>query len=73
MLQAKEHAPTPSPSDVFIFELLVKSIKELGVRQNQPNAMEARFARLEALVMNMASNMATQMKPITHVPRDFLA
>jgi hypothetical protein len=30
MLQAKEHAPTPSPSIVFIFGLVVESIKELG-------------------------------------------
>jgi hypothetical protein len=30
MLQAKKHAPTPSPSIVFTFGLVVESIKELG-------------------------------------------
>jgi hypothetical protein len=30
VLQAKEHAPTPSPSVVFTFGLGVESIKELG-------------------------------------------
>jgi hypothetical protein len=30
MLQAKEHAPTLSPFDVFTFGLIVESIKELG-------------------------------------------
>jgi hypothetical protein len=34
--------------------------------------MEARFAHLEALVTNMASNMVAQMKPITLVPSDSL-
>jgi hypothetical protein len=29
VLQAKEHAPTPSPSVVFTFGLTVESIKEL--------------------------------------------
>jgi len=33
---------------------------------NQPNAMEASFAHLEAPVMNMASNMVTLVKPTTH-------
>ncbi len=32
---------------------------------NQPNAMEAWFARLEVLVTNMASNMVTLVKPTT--------
>jgi hypothetical protein len=32
---------------------------------NQPNAMEAWFACLEALLTNMASNMGAQMKPTT--------
>jgi hypothetical protein len=31
---------------------------------NQPNAMETVFAHLEALVTSMASNMASQVKPI---------
>jgi len=30
MLQAKEHAPTPSPSIIFTFGFTVESIKELG-------------------------------------------
>jgi hypothetical protein len=30
MLQAKEHTPTPSPSVVFTFGIIVESIKELG-------------------------------------------
>jgi hypothetical protein len=30
MLQAKERAPTPFPSVVFTFGLIVESIKELG-------------------------------------------
>jgi hypothetical protein len=30
MLQAREQAPTPSPSIVFTFRLVVESIKELG-------------------------------------------
>jgi hypothetical protein len=30
VLQARECAPTPSPSVVFIFRLTVESIKELG-------------------------------------------
>jgi hypothetical protein len=29
VLRAREHAPTPSPFDVFTFGLIVKSIKEL--------------------------------------------
>jgi hypothetical protein len=33
--------------------------------------MEAWFACLEALVMSMASNMLTQMKPTTFVPDDY--
>jgi hypothetical protein len=39
---------------------------------NQPNAMEAQFARLEVLAMNMASNMVAQVEHITHVPNDSL-
>jgi hypothetical protein len=35
--------------------------------------MEAQFARLEAVVTSMASNMVTQLKPITFVLGDFLA
>jgi hypothetical protein len=31
MLQAREHAPTPSPSIVSIFGLAVESIRNLGV------------------------------------------
>jgi hypothetical protein len=30
MLRAKEHTPTPSPSVVITFGLVVESIKELG-------------------------------------------
>jgi len=30
MLQAREHTPTPSPSVVFTFGIIVESIKELG-------------------------------------------
>jgi hypothetical protein len=30
MLQAREHTPTPSPSIVFTFRLIVESNKELG-------------------------------------------
>jgi hypothetical protein len=30
VLQAREHAPTPSSSIVFTFGLVVESIKELG-------------------------------------------
>jgi hypothetical protein len=30
VLQAKEHAPTPSSPDVFILGLAIESIKELG-------------------------------------------
>jgi hypothetical protein len=30
MLRIREHAPTPSPSTIFIFRLVVESIKELG-------------------------------------------
>jgi hypothetical protein len=30
VLRAKERAPIPSPSVVFIFGLVIKSIKELG-------------------------------------------
>jgi len=30
VLRANEHAPTPSPSIVFTFGLVVESIKELG-------------------------------------------
>jgi len=37
---------------------------------NQPNSMEAWFAHLKAFVTSMASNMATQMKPITPMPGD---
>jgi hypothetical protein len=41
----------------------VKSVANKGPTTNstpnQPNAMEAWFARLEALVMSMASNMVT--------------
>jgi len=40
---------------------------------NQPNAMEAQFACLEPLVMNMASNMASQVKPIAPMLGDSLA
>jgi hypothetical protein len=32
---------------------------------NQPKAMEAKFGHLEVLVMIMASNMASQVKPTT--------
>jgi hypothetical protein len=47
--------------------------KELTTKStsNQPNAMAARFAHLEALVMSMASSMVTQVKPITPAPHDF--
>ncbi len=38
---------------------------------NQPNVKETWFACLEALVMNMASNMATHVKPTSHVLGDF--
>jgi hypothetical protein len=31
VLRVREHAPTPSPFNVFTFGLTVKSIKELGV------------------------------------------
>jgi hypothetical protein len=30
MLRAKKHTPTPSPSIVFTFGLVIKSIKEFG-------------------------------------------
>jgi hypothetical protein len=30
MLRAREHASTPSPSNVFIFGLTIEFIKELG-------------------------------------------
>ncbi len=40
---------------------------------NQPNAMEAQFACLELLVMNMASNIVSQVKPTSPMPNDFLA
>jgi hypothetical protein len=30
MLQAKERAPTPSPSAIFTCRLVIESIKELG-------------------------------------------
>jgi hypothetical protein len=33
VLQIKECAPTPFPSDVFTFGLIVESVKELGVCQ----------------------------------------
>jgi hypothetical protein len=39
---------------------------------NQPNAMEAHFACLEPLVMNMASNVASQVKPIAPTLSDSL-
>ncbi len=38
---------------------------------NQPNAMEAWFAHLEALVTSMASNMAAHVKPTAPTPCDF--
>jgi hypothetical protein len=38
---------------------------------NQPNAMEAQFTCLEALVTNMASIMVAQVKPTTPTPSDF--
>lgn len=38
---------------------------------NQPSAMEAQFAHLEALVTSMASSMASQVKPTTHESCDF--
>jgi hypothetical protein len=38
---------------------------------NQPNAMEAQFARLETLVRSMASSMATLVKPTTPTLGDF--
>ncbi len=37
MLRAKEHAPIPSPSDVFFFGLVAESIKELGGALLGPN------------------------------------
>jgi hypothetical protein len=40
---------------------------------NQPNAMEVWFARLEALVTNMVSNMVTHVKPIAHALGDYSA
>jgi hypothetical protein len=33
VLQAKEHAPTPSPSIVFTFGLAVSPLRRLGVHQ----------------------------------------
>jgi hypothetical protein len=41
MLRAKKHAPTPSPSIVFTFGLLVESIKELGGALSNVSCMEA--------------------------------
>ncbi len=38
---------------------------------NQPNAMETQFAHLEALVMSMASSMASHVNLITLVLGDF--
>jgi hypothetical protein len=38
---------------------------------NQLTTMEAQFAHLEVSVMNMASNMATQMKPTTLALGDY--
>jgi hypothetical protein len=51
------------------------AIKGLATKltPNQPNAMEAQFACLDVLVMNMASNMVTQMKPTTPMLGDFSA
>jgi len=37
MLQAKERAPTPSPSTIFTFGLSIHSIKELGGVNNHKN------------------------------------
>jgi hypothetical protein len=34
VLQARERAPTLSPSAIFTFGFVVESIKELGVRQD---------------------------------------
>lgn len=40
---------------------------------NQPNAMGAQFTHLEMLVTSMASNMATNVKPIAPMLGDYLA
>jgi hypothetical protein len=40
---------------------------------NQPNATEAWFSRLEALLTSMASNMVAHVKPIALMPNDYLA
>jgi hypothetical protein len=37
VLQAKEHALTPSPSTIFTFGLAIQSIKELGGINNHKN------------------------------------
>jgi hypothetical protein len=54
----------------------VKSTNNKGLATksalNQANAREAWFACLEALVMSMASNMASQVKPTTLAPNDYL-
>jgi hypothetical protein len=45
VVRAKERAPTPSPSDLFTFELTNESIKELGGASEDDNNVEGKEKR----------------------------